>query len=256
MDLNNLLSSIPDGLKNPLLKEYEIITQRYLETKWRDSSLSGGLFCEIVYTILDGYGSGTFQATPSKPRNFVDACRRLENYSNVPRSFQILIPRILPPLYEIRNNRSVGHVGGDVDSNQMDATAVVSIASWVMGELIRVLHSTTLVEAQKITDRITSRKIPLVWDSGSLKRVLNPKVTFINQILLLLSTENEEVNVDDLFKWLDYNNKTYYKKMLKGLHKKRMLEYSIEENTVEILPPGSLEAERIIKTVYNNMYSA
>lgn len=246
MNFSILLSSLPSGLKDPLVEEFGIITQRYLESKWRDSLLSGGLFCEIVYTIIDGYGSGTYQTSPTKPRNFVDACKRLENYSHVPRSFQILIPRLLPPLYEIRNNRNVGHVGGDVDSNQMDATAVVSNTSWIMGELIRVLHNVSLEEAQIAVDKLTSRKIPLIWDSGRVKRVLNPKISFPNQILLLLSSEARGIDTETLFKWLDYSNKTYYKKMLSDMHKKRFIEYSVELNTAEILPPGNLEIEKII----------
>ena len=247
MDLSQFLPAIPDGLKKPLLAEYGIITQKFLEGNWRDSSLSGGLFCEIVYTILEGYGSGSFASAPSKPRNFVDACKRLENYSNVPRSLQILIPRLLPPLYEIRNNRNVGHAGGDVDSNQMDATAVVSNASWIMGELIRVFHNTTLDDAQEIVDRITSRKIPLIWDSGRVKRVLNPKISFTNQILLLLSTESKKVDTEILFEWLDYSNKTYYRRMLKDLHKKRMINLSKNFKTVELLPPGNNVVEKLIK---------
>lgn len=247
MDLSQFLPAIPDGLKKPLLVEYGIITQKYLEGNWRDSSLSGGLFCEIVYTILEGYGSGTFASSPTKPRNFVDACRRLENYSHVPRSMQILIPRLLPPLYEIRNNRSVGHVGGDVDSNHMDATVVVSNASWIMGELIRVFHNTKLEDAQEIVDRITSRKIPLIWDSGNIKRVLNAKISLTNQILLLLSSEIKEVEVETLFDWLDYSNKIYYRRMLKDLHKKRMVNLSKDLKTVQLLPPGNKVAENLIK---------
>ena len=73
-----------------------------------------------------------------RPSNFVEACRRLESNSGGPRSFKILIPRLLPLLYEIRNNRNVGHVGGDVDPNHMDATTVLAIVAWVMAELVRV----------------------------------------------------------------------------------------------------------------------
>src|SRR5664280_1781181 len=170
MDLSTFLPTIPDGLKKPLLEEYGIITQKFLEGNWRDSALSGGRFCEVVYTIIDGFGSGTFKTTPSKPSNFVNACKNLENYTHIPRSLQILVSRLLPPLYEVRNNRNVGHVGADVDSNQMDATLVVANASWIMGELIRIFHDTTLENAQDIVDRITSRKIPIIWDLGDVKR--------------------------------------------------------------------------------------
>jgi len=68
----------------------------------------------------------------------------MEVHTRVPRSFQILIPRLLPALYEIRNNRGVGHVGGDVDPNYMDATMVVGAVKWIMGELTRVFHSVSV----------------------------------------------------------------------------------------------------------------
>lgn len=71
----------------------------------------------------------------------------------MPRSFQILIPRLLPALYEIRNNRNVGHVGGDVDPNFMDSTAVLGTANWIMAELVRVFHSVSTPEAQAIAWR-------------------------------------------------------------------------------------------------------
>src|SRR5690606_11166325 len=128
----------------------------------------------------------------------------LENFSSMPRSFQILIPRMLPPLYEIRNNRNVGHVGGDVDSNLMDSNAVLAMCSWIMGELIRVLHNTSIEEAQKIVDFVSNRKIPLIWETENIKRVLNPKISLSNQILLLIASNNSKTNIDDLLEWLDY----------------------------------------------------
>ena len=83
--------------------------------------------CEVVYTILRGHIDGAFPARAKKPANMVDACRSLETETGFPRTIRIQIPRMVIALYEIRNNRGVGHVGGDVDPNHMDATAVVAI---------------------------------------------------------------------------------------------------------------------------------
>lgn len=246
MDLSKVLSAIPIGLRKPLLEEYDSILQHFMEKRWTGAELSGGKFCEIVYSILDGYAKGVFLPKPNKPSNFVDACKKLENYTDVPRSFQILIPRMLPALYEIRNNRNVGHVGGDVDSNSMDANAVVAMASWVMGELIRVLHNTKPEEATSIVDFITNRKIPLVWEKEGMKRVLDTKMSIKNQMLLLIATNNSKVEIDSLKDWLDNNNKHYLTKILKTLHKDRMVNLSKDEKDVEILPLGTSLVEKII----------
>ncbi len=246
MNVSLILNTIPTGLRGPLIKEYNLIVQNYLEQRWTPSELSGGKFCEVVYTILKGFGTGTYNSIPSKPSNFVDACRRLENVTGIPRSFRILIPRMLPALYEIRNNRSVGHVGGDVDSNKMDAQAVIQISGWIMGELVRVYHNIDIQTAQSIVDSLTERKLPLIWELDGVKRVIKPKLKYPKHILLLLSTQNGKTDTDTLYKWLDYSNKTYYKKMLKQLHKDRLIDLSKDEKEAIILPPGIIEVERII----------
>jgi hypothetical protein len=72
------LTAIPSGLRTPLLEEFCEIVRNFMERRWASTELSGGRFCEIVYTILDGQARGAFAAAPSKPANFVDACRQLE----------------------------------------------------------------------------------------------------------------------------------------------------------------------------------
>ncbi|HEY5824128.1 MAG TPA: hypothetical protein VIT44_07180 [Cyclobacteriaceae bacterium] len=217
-----------------------------MEKRWTGAELSGGKFCEIVYTILDGHAKAAYATSPSKPANFVDACKKLESNTHVPRSFQILIPRMLPALYEIRNNRSVGHVGGDVDPNAMDANAVVSLGSWIIGELIRVLHNTTTSKAQEIVDFITNRKIPLVWETNNVRRVLDPKLKLNNQILLLVASNNAKTKIEELINWIESKDKAYFMKTIRKLHKDRQLNISSDNKEVEILPPGTLQVEKLI----------
>ncbi len=141
MNSHAVLDRLPAGLRIPLVKEYQDIVFNYAEHRWLPSELSGGRFCEIVFTVIEGYATGSYATKRTKPRNMVAACRRIEQNKHVSRGFRILIPRIVPAIYEIRNNRGVGHLGGDVDSNYMDATFVVNNCSWVLGELIRVFHN-------------------------------------------------------------------------------------------------------------------
>src|SRR5262249_53121213 len=121
-----------------------IIASNYAEHRWAPTELTAGRFSEVVYTILDGEVSGSFATAPSKPSNMRNACLALESRPSTgkpgDRSIRVLIPRTLLTLYEVRNNRNVGHVGGDVDPNMMDATLVFAAASWVLAELIRVYH--------------------------------------------------------------------------------------------------------------------
>jgi hypothetical protein len=228
------------------LAEFGQIVSNFMERRWTSAELSGGRFCEIVYTILDGHARGSYAASPAKPANFIDACRRLEGNTAVPRSFQILIPRLLPALYEIRNNRNVGHVGGDVNPDFMDSSAVVSMSSWILAELVRVFHSISTEEAQVVVTELAERRLPLVWRSGELRRVLKPELPLKSQVLLLLASSPTKVRADDLLKWTGYRGKPYFTRLLRQLHEARLIEFHEPVGEVELLPPGADEATGIV----------
>ena len=210
-----------------------------MERRWSPSELSGGKFCEVAYTILEGHATGTFAIAPSKPHDFVSACKSLESKIKSPRSFQILIPRILPALYEIRNNRGVGHTGGDIDPNHMDASGVLAMASWVLAELIRVYHNLPPSEAQCAVDSLVERRLPAVWTDGDIRRVLKPDLPLKDQILLLMSSGTDVVQTDQLFEWTDYRNRGHFNRILRNLHKSRFIELKEKSGFATLLPPGA-----------------
>jgi hypothetical protein len=245
MDPTGALSAIPKTLRDELISEYRSMIQNYSEHRWSPAELRAARFCEVVYSILSGFGSGSYPSNASKPDDFVGACRKLESNTKVPRSFRILIPRTLPSLYEVRNQRGVGHVGGDVDSNHMDATYVVAASNWILAELVRVFHNLSIAEAQQLVDAIAERRVPLIWQGSEVKRVLDPTIEAKDQVLLLLASSPGRVDVKDLRAWTEYKNVTRFVDLLKQLHKVRLIEFYEVESKVEILPPGSLEASKI-----------
>jgi hypothetical protein len=175
-------------------------------------------------TILDGQAKKSYAAAPYKPANFVDDCRKLQKnkLAHVPHSFQILIPRMLPALYDVRNNRNVGHVGGDVDSNHMDAIAVLSMSNWVMGELVRVYHNLTTAQAQQFVDALVEVRLPTVWtgDDG-VKRVLETSLRLNEKILLLAAVSMPDVTAPQLVEWVEYADAKYVMRTIRSLPTKR-----------------------------------
>lgn len=249
---SGLFAALPKTLREELIKCYSEIVRNYVEHRWEPAELNGGKLCEIVYTILDGALSSSFPLTATKPAKMVDACRALEMRPAVAtrvgdRSLRILIPRLLPYLYEIRNNRGVGHVGGEVDPNYADAEAVVSMASWTMAELVRVFHNVSLDEAQSTVEALVERRHPLVWRVGNIKRVLDPTISKADQTLILLYSESGWTDVATLCSWVEYSNLSMYKsRILKLLHQNRFVEYQAAELLVRISPLGVRSVEAIL----------
>jgi hypothetical protein len=65
------------GLRTELLQEFGKITRNYRENRWEAAELNGGRFCEIVYTILDGYLDGhRYAAAASKPKDMMSCHMR------------------------------------------------------------------------------------------------------------------------------------------------------------------------------------
>lgn len=255
IDSSKILSGIPAGLRDPLLMRYREIASNYAEHRWEPSELNGGKFCEVVHSIIAGVMSGTFPTAPSKPSDMVASCRALEITPASPqrpgdRSLRILIPRVLPSLYEIRSNRGVGHIGGDVDPNFLDATAVYGMASWVLAELIRIFHAVSPKEAQETVDVLIERKHSLIWEFEDTRRVLAPKMSKRDQTLLLLHAKPSWVPEKDLFAWVEYSNATVYREdILRQLHKSRLVEFDEKQHRIRISPLGIDEVEKqILKT--------
>jgi hypothetical protein len=235
---------------------YAEIARNFAEHRWEPAELNGGKFCEIAYTVIKGALSGAFPARPAKPPNLLDACRALEGVPSSAartgdRSLRILIPRVLPVLYEVRNNRGVGHVGGDVDPNFQDAIAVYQMASWVMAELVRIFHQISLQEAQDAVDALVERKHPIVWQIGDIRRVLDPSLSKGDQALILLYSVNLWVDESELILWVEYNNLTQFRaRILKPMHQSRLVEYDTSLRRVRLTPLGSQEVEERLLPKY------
>lgn len=251
LSINNLLGAIPATLRGELYDEFNKLLKNYREGRWEPAELDGGRLCEIVYTILKGYIAGTYPSQASKPSNFPSACHDLERESTTfPRSVRIQIPRVLIPLYEIRNNRGVGHVGGDVNSNRMDATFVVNSAKWIMAELIRIFHNVTIDEASTAIELIVQKESEYVWTIGENKRVLIRGLDFKKETLLLLYGCVDGRATDlQLFEWVEYSSKSSFKgNVLKPMHKARLIEFNEKTGVVHISPDGINLVEATIIT--------
>jgi len=249
MKPEEILAALPKTLRAELLACYEAICRNYSENRWEPSELNGGKLAEVTYSIVRGALDGAFPDKASKPRNMLDACRALEGYAADPnrvgdRSLRILIPRMLTVLYEIRNNRGVGHVGGDVDPNHEDAEAVVAMANWIMAELVRIFHGLTLPSAQAVVESIVSRRHPLIWSIEGVKRVLDTSLPAKDQVLLLLYSESVWVDTALLQQWVEYSNSSRFRKMvLAKLHAARLIEHDIKAGRARISPLGIKEVE-------------
>jgi hypothetical protein len=250
LDASNVFPSFPAPLRKELIDSYDEIVRRYREGNWEPSELNGGKFCEIVYSIISGHGAGAFPPSASKPANMVDACRALEKLDSqkFSRSVRIQIPRVLLGIYEVRNNRGVGHVGGDVDANEMDARFVLHACQWVMAELVRVFHGVDIETATNTVATLSERVVPVVWDVGGKSRVLDTSLSAKEKTLILLYKSPKSMPASTLCASLEYSTLGNYKRdVLRKLHAERIVEFDEDSGFVSLSPTGVHRAEQVLQ---------
>ena len=146
---------------------------------------------------------------------------------------------MLMALYEIRNNRNVGHIGGDVDPNHMDAVCVLQMSKWIVAELVRVLHRVDTDTATAVVDGLVERETPLIWEVNGKRRVMNVKLSMRDRTLILLHGDGGEVSEVNLVSWIEYSNAAVYRRdVLRKMHKKRLIEYDQSRGMAQISPTG------------------
>ena len=170
-DLDAALSGIQVKYRSKITAAYLDLKKNHLEARIDAAGLAAGKFCEAVLRHLQSVVAGT--STPFNRRipNFADACRKLitSPAGNASESERIVIPRALVFAYTMRNERGIGHVGGDVDANRIDLAVLSAVADWVVCELIRLYHGLSLEEAQDLVDGISIRRLPTIWEGRGSK---------------------------------------------------------------------------------------
>jgi hypothetical protein len=244
--IRDALRVLPSGLKDQLIDEFEQALAEYRASDWEKVGLKAGKFCEIAYCICAGHAVGTFPIAASKPTNFQKSCLDLEQHNKAGgRSLCIQIPRILLGLYELRNNRAIGHVSKEVSPNHMDAEYFLRGMKWVMAEFVRQFSKLPLDDSHALVEAVTARTFHIVWSDRDVRRILAPAKTAGQKVLILLYAEARSTKVEQLQKWVEYKNGTDFKrKVLKELHKKALIHFDETNGTVTILPPGQTLVEK------------
>ncbi len=245
--LDAALSSIQKKFRIKIIAVYLDLKRNCAEARHDAAGLAAGKFCEAVLRHIQNVVTGSYIPFNKKIGNFADECRKLiaSPSGATTESERVILPRALVFLYTMRNKRGIGHIGGDVDANDIDTTVMTRIVDWVLCELVRIHHGMSIEEAQDLVDSISVRQLPVIWEVSGKKRVLKKGLSAGDQVLLILySSKETAVLVEDLCDWIEYSNLSVFKtRVLKTLHKKRMIEHDKETDAVLLSPTGAQRVE-------------
>jgi hypothetical protein len=232
-------------LAGSLLNEFEELTRRFHRGDYRPSELSGGRFCEAAFRICEYVCLGRFTPLDKKLANIDALTRQLENVpeTKADATYRLHIPRTLRLIYDLRSKRDVAHLRPGVSPNFTDASLILSTASWIVAEVVRLSHQCDIENAQRIVDGLVQRRVPLIWIEGGLVRVLKPSLKYWQQVLVILYHFHPEwVSDADLANWVQHPRPDKFKKAVLGMLN-RAAQIQCVSDRCKILPPGMEHVE-------------
>ncbi|WP_264843931.1 hypothetical protein [Caldinitratiruptor microaerophilus] len=231
-----------------MIDSYLQMQTSYAQRRWKPSELEAGFFVEAARRIIELELFGVTQPIGKPLNQFNDAeIKRYESATSGDVSFRIHLPRALWSVYNLRNKRGVGHLS-PVNPNFMDATYILGSCSWVLAELIRLSSGSSPAQCQQLVDSLVQRRISLVYEDDTVKRVLDPRMPARQQVLVLLYTHAEPVSDEVLRIWVEYQHKSNFRtRVLIPLHKERLIEY--RDHLCRLTARGIAEAEQLLTKV-------
>ena len=242
----SLASSITQDLVDELLATYKDAKLNFFAGGLRLSAVEGGRCCEAALRILEERSFGTF--TPlGRALDFEGIVRKLASMpANVqPDSVRLHIPRCLRVIYDIRNKRDAAHLGDGIDPNLQDASLVVGTLDWVLAEFVRLYHSISPDEAQRLVEDLVTRQAPVIQDFDGFLKVLKPELHAGDTCSLLLYQRGARgATFEDLRTWVPPRMRSNLRRTLQRLvHEKGTVHLANERYRLTIKGQKEVEAK-------------
>jgi len=166
---------MPDKTVNELLKDafkpthvdaavkhFQKMVDDYLKSEWADAAAKGGKFIEAVMKALwVEAGEVVPKGKDFSVGGIIDRLQQKPAAVGIPDTIKLTIPRACRFAYEIASNRGARHDADEIDANEMDASTVVVICSWILSEMVRFSQKgLDLAEAKAMVEGLMRRKFP------------------------------------------------------------------------------------------------
>jgi hypothetical protein len=147
-----------------LLHHHQAMVKEFQQGSWEECISKAGKFVEAVLKALWVHTRNAIG--PAREFKVDKVINQLPNFTTFDDSVRLTIPRACRFAYDIASNRGARHDPTEVDPNVMDATAVVAMNAWILGELIRYAQKGSLkpADVQALVDALAEKKYPLMED--------------------------------------------------------------------------------------------
>lgn len=148
---------------NQIIKYFSQLVQKFEQGDWKNTLTLSGNFVELVIkSIWIFTGENLPDSRKFKVNDYIRKITQLNRNNINSEGIRLQIPRACTFLYDITNNRGGRHHSDEYDPNEMDATIVVELCSWILAELVRFCSKNNISpdEAQGIIKLLIEKRYP------------------------------------------------------------------------------------------------
>jgi hypothetical protein len=217
------ISGIPPELSSKLIEEYLEIKKHFAMNDWGPGQLKGGRFAEAAlrtYQHLLGEAVtpfGTDIVASEKTR----VLNKIQNTGSIDDHVRQKTVPLVRLLLDFRNNRDVAHLGG-FDANSMDTLFVMTSATWILCEFVRVYGSYTMSEAQEIVDGLSVKEYPVIIERHGELFIARHDLKAKQEVLVWLM-RNTSATADILVTKVGDTNKSRVQSKLKEMVAEKLI---------------------------------
>lgn len=182
------ISGLPSHLSAKLTEEYIEIKKRFAMNDWGPGQLKGGRFAEVVLRIyqhllgeaVTPFGTDIPATEKTRILNLAQSAGAMDAHVR-----QKTVP-LVRLLLDFRNNRDAAHLGG-FDANSMDTLFVMTSATWILCELVRVYGGYGMHEAQEIVDGLSAKEYPVIIERNGELFIARHDLDAKQEVLVILT---------------------------------------------------------------------
>jgi hypothetical protein len=183
--LKLLKAKFPARHATAAVKHFRDAVIEYQKRAWDDATAKTGKFVEAVLKALAAHA----QLTVPAGRSFsAGTCiDYLAHAKGADDTVRLTIPRACRFIYEVASNRGARHDPGEIDPNEMDATAALNLAAWVLAELLRYAQKGgDLAQTAALVAGLMQRRYPFIEEVDGRVYFHVPKISARGVALLTL----------------------------------------------------------------------
>lgn len=211
------IGGVPPSLGEKLVEEYLDIKKHYSMSDWGPSQLKGGRFAEVMLRIFQHLlGEAVTPFGTDIPANAkTRILNSVQSHPNVDEHIRQKTVALTRLLLDFRNNRDVAHLGG-FNASSMDSLFVMTSATWILCEIVRVYGNYPMAKAQEIVDGLSIKDYPVIVEREGELFIARHDLKAEREVLVLL-TRNDKADFSFLFSKTKDSNKSRFEKKLQEM---------------------------------------